>query len=146
MKKFVVGLILVGVLSSCTHNTSTIQPNKDEKEVKNSKIKQSDGMSSFKVERAKMINSCNKAHDCYFIKKDDSEHFMVLIQSYKIMKNKKDKISGKASDFCSNSLALNIPSQFYIVLVDERVVQKVDCSTSEWSQWYSIDELKNNRY
>jgi hypothetical protein len=146
MKKFMVGLILVGMLSSCTHNTSTIQPNKDEKEVKNSEVNQSDGMSSFKAERVKMINSCNEAHDCFFIKKDDSEHFMVLIQSYKIMKSKKDKISSKAAEFCSNSLALNIPSQFYMVLVEERIVQKVDCSTSEWSQWYSIDELKKNRY
>ena len=103
-------------------------------------------MSSFKTARDNMINSWNEAYDCFFIKKDNSEHFMVLVQSYKIMKNKKDKIASKVIDFCSNSLALKIPSQFYIVLVDEKVVQKVDCSTSEWSQWYSIEEMKNNRY
>ena len=146
MEKFMVDLILVGMLSSCAYNTYTTKPDKVEKEVKNNEAKQSEDMISFKNARYNMINSCNKAHDCYFIKKDDSEHFMVLIQSYKIMKNKKDKISSKVSDFCSNSLVLNIPSQFYIVLVDEKVAQKVDCSTSEWSQWYSIDELKNKRY
>jgi hypothetical protein len=146
MKIFILGLTLVGILSSCTYNTYTIQPDKVRKDVKNNEVKQSEGMSSFKTERANMINSCNAAYDCSFMKKDDSEHFMVLVQNYQLMNSKTDKIASKAADFCLNSLVLNIPSQFYIVLVDERVVQKVDCFTSEWSQWYSIDELKNNRY
>jgi hypothetical protein len=134
------------MLSSCTYNTYTIQSGKVGQEVKNNGVKQSEDMNSFKTERVNLINSCNKAYDCQFIKKYDSEHFMVLIQNSKLMNSKTDKIASKAADFCLNSLVLNIPSQFYIVLVDEKVVQKVDCSTSEWSQWYSIDEIKNNRY
>ena len=144
MKKFMVDLILVVMLSSCAYNTYTTKPDKVGKEVKNNEVKQSENMTSFKTERENMINSCNKAYDCYFIKKDDSEHFMVLVQNHQLMNSKTDKISSKATYFCSNSVVLKIPSQFYIVLVDERVVQKVDCSTSEWSQWYSIDALKNN--
>jgi hypothetical protein len=146
MKKFILGISLVGMLSSCTYNTNTIQPDKIGKEVKNNEVKKSEDLSSYKTERVNLINSCNAAYDCFFIKKDDSEHFMVLVQNYKLMNSKTDKIASKAADFCINSLVLSIPSQFYIVLVDERVVQKVDCSTSEWSEWYSIDELKNNRY
>ena len=96
--------------------------------------------------RDSMINSCNEANDCFFIKKGNSEHFMVLVQDYKLMNSKTDEISRKIADFCSNSLALNIPSLFYIVLVDERIVQKFDCFTSEWSKRYSIDKLKNKRY
>ena len=146
MRKFMVGLILVVVLSSCTYNTSTIQPNTDEKEVKNSEVNHGDGMSSFKEERAKMINSCNAAYDCHFVEKDGSEHFMVLVHNSKIMSSKTDKIASRAAYFCLNSLALNIPSQFYIVLVEENLAQKVDCLTSEWSKWYSIDEQMNKRY
>jgi PBP1b-binding outer membrane lipoprotein LpoB len=146
MKKFMVGLILFGILSSCTYNTNTIQPDKVVKEVKNTEVNQSEDKTSFKTARDNMINSCNEAYDCQFIKKDDSEHFMVLVQNHQLMNSKTDKIASKAADFCKNSIVLNIPSHFYVVLVDERVVQKVDCSTSEWSKWYAIDELKNNRY
>ena len=141
-----VDLILVGMLSSCAYNTYTTKPDKVGKEVKNNEVKQSENMTSFKTERENMINSCNQAYDCQFIKKDDSEHFMVLVQNHQLMNSKTDKIASKAADFCKNSLVLNIQSQFYIVIIDERVVQKVDCSTNEWSQWYSIDELKNYRY
>ena len=146
MKMFMVGISLVGMLSGCTYNTNTIQPDKVVKEVKNNEVNQSEDKTSFKMARDNMINSCNKAYDCQFIKKDDSEHFIVLVENHQLMNSKTDKIASKAAVLCSNSLVLNIPSQFYIVLVDERVVQKVDCSTSEWSQWYSIDELKKNRY
>ena len=146
MKKFMLAIGLVGMLSSCTYNTYTIQPDKAGKEVKNNEVKQSEDVTSFKTARDNVIHSCNKAYDCQFIKKDDSEHFMILVENHQLMNSKTDKIVSKAADFCKNSLVLNIPSQFYVVLVDERVVQKVDCSTSEWSQWYSIDELKNNRY
>jgi hypothetical protein len=146
MKKFMAGLILVGMLSSCAYNTYTTKPDKVEEEVKNNEVKQSEDVSSLKTERINMINSCNAAYDCHFVKKDDSEHFIVLVHNYKIMHSKTDKIASRAASFCLNSLVLNIPSQFYIVLVEENVAQKVDCSTSEWSQWYSIDELKNYRY
>jgi len=139
-----VGISLVGMLSGCTYNTNTIQPDKVVKEVKNNEVNQSEDKTSFKMARDNMINSCNKAYDCQFIKKDDSEHFIVLVENHQLMNSKTDKIASKAADFCKNSLVLNIPSQFYVVLVDERVVQKVDCSASEWSGWYSIDELKNN--
>jgi hypothetical protein len=146
MKRFMVEIILVGMLSSCTHNNYTVRPDKIVKEVKSNEVKQSEVMEIFKKERESMINSCNAAYDCHFIKKDGSEHFMVLVENDQIMNSKTDKLASKAADFCSNSIVLNIPSQFCIVLVDERVVQKVNCSTSERSQWYSIDELKKNRY
>jgi hypothetical protein len=141
MKQFMVWLILFGIVNGCTSNNYTVKPDKTVKEVKQSEV-----MDKFKTERAYMINYCNAAYNCHFMKKDSSEHFMVLVENDQIMNSKTDKIASKAADFCSNSIVLNIPSQFYIVLVDERVVQKVNCSTSERSQWYSIDELKNNRY
>jgi len=139
-------LILFGILSSCTYNTYIVKPDNVEKEVKNDEINQSEDTNSFETARDSMINSCNEANDCFFIKKGNSEHFMVLVQDYKLMNSKTDEISRKIADFCSNSLALNIPSLFYIVLVDERIVQKFDCFTSEWSKRYSIDKLKNKRY
>jgi len=146
MKKFMADLILFGILSSCTYNTYIVKPDNVEKEVKNDEINQSEDTNSFETARDSMINSCNEANDCFFIKKGNSQRFMVLVQNYKLMNSKTDEISRKIADFCSNSLALNIPSLFYIVLVDERIVQKFDCFTSEWSKRYSIDKLKNKRY
>jgi len=93
MKKFMVDLILVGMLSSCAYNTYTTKPDKVGKEAKNNEVKQSEDMTSFKTARDNMINSCNKAYDCQFIKKDDSEHFMVLVQNHQLMNSKTDKIA-----------------------------------------------------
>ena len=146
MKKFMAVLVLVVMMSSCTYNRYTNQSNKVEKDIKSNEVKQSEDMSSLKIERANMINSCNAAYDCHFLKKDDSEHFMILVHNYKIMHSKTDKLASRAAYFCLNSRVLNIPSQFYIVLVEENLARKVDCLTNEWSQWYSIDEQMNKRY
>jgi hypothetical protein len=97
MKKFMAGLILVGMLSSCAYNTYTTKPDKVEEEVKNNEVKQSEDVSSLKTERINMINSCNAAYDCHFVKKDDSEHFIVLVHNYQIMHSKTDKIASRAA-------------------------------------------------
>ena len=146
MKKLILGISLVGMLCSCTYNTYTVRPDKVGKEVKNDEVKQSEVMSIFKTERSTMINSCNAEYDCLFMKNDGSEHFILLVQNYIMMNSNEENIAIKSADFCLNSVALNIPSQFHIVLRDENVVQNLDCFTNEWSEWHSLDKKKNNRH
>jgi|RhiMetStandDraft_8_1073273.scaffolds.fasta_scaffold58616_1 hypothetical protein len=146
MKKLMLGVILVVMLDSCTYNTSTIQPDKVVKEGKNDEVKQSEVMSVFKTERAIMINSCNAAYDCLFMKDNGSDHFILLVQNYIMMNSNTENITGKAADFCLNSVVLNIPSQFHIVLRDEDIAQNLDCFTNEWSEWHLLDKKKKNRH
>ena len=141
MKKFMVGLILIGMLGSCTYNTYTVQPDKDENEVKQSEV-----MNIFKNERDSMANSCNASRDCLFMKKDGSDHFILLVQNHIMIDSNTDYISNKAADFCLNSVILNIPSQFHVVLRDENVAQDLDCYTNEWSEWHLLDKKKKNRH
>src|SRR5215831_3871861 len=133
MKKFMVDLILVGMLSSCAYNTYTTKPDKVGKEGKNDESKQSEVMSIFKTERVSMINSCNSAYNCLFMKDNGNDHFILLVQNYIMMNSNTEDISSKSSDFCLNSVVLNIPSQFHIVLRDENIAQNLDCFTNEWS-------------
>jgi hypothetical protein len=146
MKKFMAVLALAGMLCSCTYNTYTIQPDKVGKEGKNDEVKQSEVMSVFRTERNNMINSCNSAYDCLFMKNNGSDHFILLVQNYIMMNSNTEDISSKSADFCLNSVVLNIPSQFHIVLRDENIAQNLDCFTNEWSEWHLLDKKKNNRY
>ena len=146
MKKLMLGVVLVVMLSSCTYNTYTIKSDKVVKEGKNDEVKQSEVMSVFKTERASMINSCNASYDCLFMKNDGSDHFILLVQNYKMMGSNTEIIDSKTADFCLNSVILNIPSQFHIVLRDENIAQNLDCFTNEWSEWHLLDKKKNNRH
>jgi len=146
MKRFMTVLALAGMLCSCTHNTYTIQPDKVEKEGKNNEVKQSEVMNVFKTERASMINFCNASYDCLFVEKDGDEHFILLVQNHKMMDSNTEIIDSKTADFCLNSVVLNIPSQFHIILRDENIVQDMDCFTNEWSEWHLLDKKKNNHH
>ena len=146
MKKLMLGVILAVMLSSCTHNINTINSGKVGKEGKNDEVKKSEVMSVFKTERASMINSCNAAYDCLFMKNDGSDHFILLVQNHKMMYSNTEIIDSKTADFCLNSVILNIPSQFHIVLRDENIAQNLDCFTNEWSEWYLLDKKKNNHH
>jgi hypothetical protein len=146
MKKFMAVLALAGMLCSCAYNTYTIQPDKVGKEGKNDEVKQSEVISVFITERNTMINSCNSAYDCLFMKNNGSDHFILLVQNYIMMNSNTEDISSKSADFCLNSVVLNIPSQFHIVLRDENIAQNLDCFTNEWSEWHLLDKKKNNRY
>jgi len=65
---------------------------------------------------------------------------------YKMMGSNTEIIDSKTADFCLNSVILNIPSQFHIVLRDENIAQNLDCFTNEWSEWHLLDKKKKDRH
>jgi|SRR4030095_6225938 hypothetical protein len=112
MKKFIVLMSLVGMLSSCTVNTSTVRSDEGMKEVKYDGDKQYDKV---KNTRNSMIKLCNKNSDsCVFIKKYDIEHYVIFLKNEKLMNDYKGNIIDIGNEFCISSNTLHIPSKFHI--------------------------------
>ena len=144
MKKFIVLMSLVVMLSSCTYNTSAVKPDEGMKEVKYDGDKQYDNV---KNKRNIMIIMCNKNSDaCSFIKKYDIEHYVIFLKNEKLMNDYKGNIIDISNEFCISSNTLHIPSQFHIGLVDKRLTCKFDCVTNTWSDWSSFLEKKSDRH
>ena len=147
MKKFMVGLTLVGMLSSCTYNTHTVQQDDQSKpEVK--QIEPTENYSSIKEQRDQLINLCSTAEDspCIFIQANNVDHFVLIYPNKKEMQSSEESTTNIAAAFCLSSMKLSILALFHVALLYERVSHEFNCSTDTWSQWHSIDELKNNRY
>ena len=144
MKNFIVLMSLVGMLSSCTYNASTVKPDEGMKEVKYDEDKQYDNVKDM---RNSMIKMCNKnSHSCVFIKRYDIEHYVIFSKNEKLMNDYKGNIINIGNEFCISSNILHIHSQFHIGLIDEGLTCKFDCVTSAWSNWSSFIEKKNDIY
>ena len=146
MKKFMTGLILVGILSSCTYNTYAA---KQDDQLK-SEIKQAEPIenySSIKAEMDQLINICNNKEDspCIFMQANNVDHFVLIYPNEKEMRSSEEFTTNIAATFCLSSMKLSIPAQFHVALLYERITHEFNCSTDTWSQWHSIDEPKNNR-
>jgi len=145
MKKFIVGLILVGILSSCTHTAYTVkQDDQPKDEVKLAELKENNN--SLKDTRDHLIKTCRTAEDspCIFTQRDGIDHFVLIYPNEKEMLSSKDATMDIAASFCLSSMELSIPAQFHVALLYEKVVQDLNCSTDTWSQWHSIEEIKHN--
>src|SRR5262245_2154134 len=140
MKKFMVGLILFGILSSCTHNTYTVkQDDQPEAEVK--QIEPIEDFSSIKEQRDQLINLCSTEEDspCIFTQQNGIDHFVLIYPNEKEMKSSEERTTSIAAAFCLSSMKLSIPAQFHVALLYESIAHEFNCSTDTWGQWHLID-------
>jgi hypothetical protein len=147
MKKFIASLILVGMLSGCTYTAYTVQQDDQPKsEVKH--VESKDNYYSIKDKRDKLINICHKVEDypCIFIQRNRVDHFILFYPNEKEMLSSKESTMNIANAFYLSSMELSISSQFHVVILYENLAHDLNCSTDTWSEWYSTEKQKNNRY
>ena len=145
MKKFIVGLILVGILSSCTHTAYTVkQDDQPKAEVK--QVESVENYSSIKEQRDQLINLCGTEEDspCIFMQANNVDHFVLIYPNKKEMQSSEEFTTNIAAAFCLSSMKLSILALFHVALLYERIVHDFNCSTDTWSQWHSIEEIKHN--
>jgi len=138
MKKFMVGLILVGILSSCTYNGYTVkQDDQPKAEVKQIEPKYND----YKNQRNRLIKTCAIKEDssCFFRQVNGVDHFVLVFPNEKEMLSSKEATMNIADTFCLSSTELSIPAQFHVALDYERVADDFNCSTASWGEWYSTE-------
>jgi hypothetical protein len=146
MRKFMLGISLVVILSSCTYNTYTVnqddQPNTEVNRVES----KYDDYEYIKNQRDKLIQTCTNKEDspCFFRQRNGIDHFILVYPNEKEMLSSKEATMKIATAFCSSSTKLSIPAQFHVALDYERVTHDFNCSTATWSEWYSTEKQKNN--
>jgi hypothetical protein len=125
MKNFMIGLILIGILGSCTYNSYTVRQE----------------YNAYKSQRDKLIKICRNKEDssCFFSQVNGVDHFLLVFPNEKEMLSSKEVTMDTASTFCLCSTELSIPSEFHVALDYERVADDFNCSTASWGEWYSTE-------
>src|SRR5215216_818550 len=111
MKKFILGISLVGMLCSCTHNTYTVkQDNQPKAEVQ--QVDPKENYPSIKEQRDKLIQICTSEQDshCFFTQRNGIDHFVLIYPNEKEMLSSKESTMNIATVFCSSSTKLSIPA------------------------------------
>jgi len=160
MKTFIVELSLLAILSSCAYNAYTVRQDESQSKVQR-EVKQND-VEKDQVGRNKVasairqeaIEECSngkfRSFTCSLIKQHPTNPDLMILEFATEVESiaywNESLVKGFPFYFCDSSNGLGIKSAIAVAISPDNKVKFYSCLNDIWSEWYPIEEKKNDRY